>query len=1419
MQTSKTFRLFISSTFSDFQEERKVLQTKVFPHIKEYASKQGYSFQPIDLRWGVSNEAQLDQKTLELCLNEVRACKTHMHPNFLIMLGDRYGWVPLPFAIEEKEFEKILSHVDSKEELREWYYLDENQLPASYVLKERTGKYEDYDIWTKVEAILRDTLQSAVNDSNISEEQRRKYFLSATEAEIEEGIVPYIKPTKFQTQSLNENDDSQYIFGLFRDVDKTTQVEDKFITDDYEEAQGLKKRVRDTILKDNTLHVETKQVSKDSLDTNYLKEFEERMLEFLKHQIDSQKQEEKDLKLTPLEIELQAQKYFAVNKRKNFLAQDELRQTITQYITGETQEPLVIYGQSGRGKSALMSKAIEEAENTLQSKVLYRFVGATPNSSSTKEILTSLFDELNIDIRSVNKEEDFEDFSQRVYSKILNIKENVVIFIDALDQLQNNDQFLWLPQTLPNNVKVVISALEDENYKEDSKYLEILKTKTTTLHKIPAFNESIKLLNTLLAQENRTIDDYQEKYFLKQYKNIQSPFYITIAIQEMKNWKSGDTSQDLEDTQQGIIKEFISNLSEFYHHDYKFVNKVIGYIYASGGGLSESTLLQLLDGDKEFVALMADETYHKNDTLELPLVHWSRLQTQLKPFLNSKIQDGEELMYFFHRAFKDSVIGEKNQIEEHEAMIKTTQALTLKNKDTEFFEDTSVGFYENRWGDLYARLITEYELNYHDKEKQIEFSVSIFNTHKLNEFWIHSYIRNLATIGFYQHQNNNMFKAIASRESCLYTIKELYKEDQKKLLRKYTLALNDLASSYSKLNRFDEAIELLKLSVEIRKERYKENPSLWAKYYTMPLNNLASSYSKLNRFDEAIELEELSVEIYKELYKEDPVKWARDYTSALDNLISSYKEQNRSDEVIELQKLLVDIYKKQYTENPAKEAWRYTRSLDNLISSYKEQNRSDEVIELQKLLVEIYKKQYTENPVKKVWNYIRALNNLATSYYNQNRLDEAIELQELLVEIYKELYKEDPKKWVVQYLNILMNLVDLYKKQNRFDEVIELQKSSLEIFKKFYKKDPVSWAENYTKALNILANSYYNQNIFDKAGALYKKSLEIQSELYIENSDKWVDSYVTTLNNLANSYYDQNIFDKAGELFKQSIEIQGKLYTENPDKWADSYVTTLDDLAYSYSNQNMSDKKGEVYKQSLEIQSELYTENPDKWTDSYVSILTNVAHFYYNQELYDKASELYKQTLEITSKLYKKEPEVWRDSYITSLTYLAYSYHFQNFFDKAQEIYTQILEIRSKLYKENSDKWVQEYITSLDALAYIYYEQEKFEKAIEIYKEPEKIISVLYKKDPDIWVKKYIDTIDNLAISYKKYNKLDEAIKLEIKVLDITKKLYTDNPEEWEKRYTNTLKKLITYYKEQNRKDETKTLEEELLKVEEESEL
>ncbi|MFQ5770791.1 MAG: DUF4062 domain-containing protein, partial [bacterium] len=107
-QTSKTFRIFVSSTFTDLKEERNALQKYVFPRLRELCIQHGCRFQAIDLRWGVREEAALDQQTMKICLGEIDRCqKTTPRPNFIVLLGDRYGWRPPPVEIPEQEFEEI----------------------------------------------------------------------------------------------------------------------------------------------------------------------------------------------------------------------------------------------------------------------------------------------------------------------------------------------------------------------------------------------------------------------------------------------------------------------------------------------------------------------------------------------------------------------------------------------------------------------------------------------------------------------------------------------------------------------------------------------------------------------------------------------------------------------------------------------------------------------------------------------------------------------------------------------------------------------------------------------------------------------------------------------------------------------------------------------------------------------------------------------------------------------------------------------------------------------------------------------------------------------------------------------------------------------------------------------------------------
>jgi hypothetical protein len=51
-QSSRTFRIFFSLTFSDLRVERNALHEKVLPHLRDLVSTHGCHFQAIDQRVG-----------------------------------------------------------------------------------------------------------------------------------------------------------------------------------------------------------------------------------------------------------------------------------------------------------------------------------------------------------------------------------------------------------------------------------------------------------------------------------------------------------------------------------------------------------------------------------------------------------------------------------------------------------------------------------------------------------------------------------------------------------------------------------------------------------------------------------------------------------------------------------------------------------------------------------------------------------------------------------------------------------------------------------------------------------------------------------------------------------------------------------------------------------------------------------------------------------------------------------------------------------------------------------------------------------------------------------------------------------------------------------------------------------------------
>ena len=93
---NREVRIFLSSTFSDMEEERSAL-VKRFDKLKLEANRRNVSLSLLDLRWGVTDEEARTGKVLSVCLNEIE----NSHPFFIGLLGSRYGYAPKMSEIEK----------------------------------------------------------------------------------------------------------------------------------------------------------------------------------------------------------------------------------------------------------------------------------------------------------------------------------------------------------------------------------------------------------------------------------------------------------------------------------------------------------------------------------------------------------------------------------------------------------------------------------------------------------------------------------------------------------------------------------------------------------------------------------------------------------------------------------------------------------------------------------------------------------------------------------------------------------------------------------------------------------------------------------------------------------------------------------------------------------------------------------------------------------------------------------------------------------------------------------------------------------------------------------------------------------------------------------------------------------------------
>ncbi len=689
--TGKTFRIFISSTFTDLQEERNALQKEVFPALKKLCRDNDCQFQAIDLRWGIGEEAGIDQRTMEICLEELKRCQhTSPRPNFLLLLGNRYGWQPLPEKIPADEFDQILKHtpdLDERKLLETWYRRDDNAafevdnitVPV-YDLQPRTGEFVDFNIWeNKVERNIRSILDKAGAELSITQDERRKYLASATEQEIYNG-------------ALSINDAPEHVFCFFREFEGAVPGDKNFVDlkDDglpdshsKQKLDKLKNRLEDE-LSGNIFKYKARW-TENGITKDHIKDLCKDVYSSLEKVIIS---EIEQIKAKPyLEKEIEDHERFGEERAKVFIGRSSVLEIINGYISGGSNHPMCIYGEGGSGKSALMAFALKQvrAEN-VRAVIISRFIGATPNSSLVRSLLEDLCRQIS---RSYGAGGDiptsYEDLVQEFAKRLALASEDkpLVLFLDSIDQLSkayNAGSLNWLPGELPDNVKLVITTRPGE-------YLVAIRNRIPqeNVYKLEpmSMEEGELLLDRWLKDAGRKLQDFQKKEVIDKFSACGWPLYMKLAFEEARLWKSYTEEISLASGTEAIIRDNLLKRLE-HEHSEMLVARCFGYIAATRemNGLAEDEILELLSSDTTFFDEFLERVKHEPPERKLPVAVWARLYFDLEPYLAERSHESTTLLTFFHRELGE--VARKKYLDENKQVYQQVLAdYFLNQADTE----------------------------------------------------------------------------------------------------------------------------------------------------------------------------------------------------------------------------------------------------------------------------------------------------------------------------------------------------------------------------------------------------------------------------------------------------------------------------------------------------------------------------------------------------------------------------------------------------------------------------------------------------------------------------------------------------------------------------------------------------------------
>lgn len=544
--------VFISSTFKDMQAERDYLHERLFPKLRKLVGQYGEDIQELDLRWGVDtykmSEAESGYQVLRVCIDAIDRCK----PYIIVLLGERYGWIPDSGVVESLRDERVSCQYE------------ENMSITNLEIK--YGALSEEETLERCIFCFRNS--DFIND--VPEDKRPIYLAESKEHEAK---------LSFLKEQIRAKDNAKI-------VDYQVQWDEK-----HESLVGMERlgeaiyEMLEMLFRAELAGKEAKNpVQQCVLEAEYTKE---RYLSTYT----SRPYEEKEV--------MQGLSAMALNKKN--------QHHVEKYRKKPKEHSIHLLGEAGCGKSALMA-CLEQRAKTAGAQTILYFSGNSgcQDVHTLKSVIIYRLEEI------LNIEHDFEPADQNVYLTKLDEQAQrlpIFCFIDALDQLFDSAENVYLDiLDLCPNLFVITSSLDNFPYEQS-----LLKAREIKVIQVQKFSLQDKkiLIQKTSAYRGKKIDNVVESLICAK-DGSSNPLFLSLLLQRLFSMRQEEFKQAeaiaagmdglhlymkqiIEETPEQVTElaaTLFARISEMFES--KFFKKVAYLIALSNTGLSEREVAEIL---------------------------------------------------------------------------------------------------------------------------------------------------------------------------------------------------------------------------------------------------------------------------------------------------------------------------------------------------------------------------------------------------------------------------------------------------------------------------------------------------------------------------------------------------------------------------------------------------------------------------------------------------------------------------------------------------------------------------------------------------------------------------------------------------------------------------------------------------------